>query len=116
MINNIAIIGGGPAGLYLAWLLQGSGLKITLFDHRIPFEKPCGGGITFKAMNEIKMLKGIETLSNAVQQFRFISPYESSCDVACDVPMQIISRKTLSEYQLNLLDYKQINLVLHFFI
>lgn len=111
-INNIAIVGGGPAGLYLAWLLQGSGLKITLFDHRIPFEKPCGGGITFKAMNEIKMLEGITTMSKAVSIFRFISPYESSCDVACDVPMQIISRKTLSEYQLKLLDYNQVNLVL----
>lgn len=111
MLKNLAIVGGGPAGLYLAWLLQDKGYNIMLFDPRIPFEKPCGGGITFKAIDQFKMLGGISTLSRSVNKFQFISPFDSQCDIACEVPMQIISRKTLSEYQLNLLNYNRVNLV-----
>ena len=43
---KIAIVGAGPAGCHLAHLLAGTEHEILLFDHRAPYEKPCGGGLS----------------------------------------------------------------------
>jgi glycine/D-amino acid oxidase-like deaminating enzyme len=43
---KIAIVGAGPAGCHLAHLLADTGHEILLFDHRVPYEKPCGGGLS----------------------------------------------------------------------
>ena len=43
---KIAIVGAGPAGCHLAHLLADTEHKIILFDHRAPYEKPCGGGLS----------------------------------------------------------------------
>jgi flavin-dependent dehydrogenase len=45
-IEDIGIVGGGPAGAYFAYELARQGLKPTIFDHSHPREKPCGGGIS----------------------------------------------------------------------
>jgi len=43
---KIAIVGAGPAGCYLSHLLTDSEHDVLLFDHRAPYEKPCGGGLS----------------------------------------------------------------------
>ena len=43
---KIAIVGAGPAGCHLADLLADTEHEILLFDHRVPYEKPCGGGLS----------------------------------------------------------------------
>jgi flavin-dependent dehydrogenase len=43
---KIAIVGAGPAGCHLAHLLSDTKHEILLFDHRVPYEKPCGGGLS----------------------------------------------------------------------
>lgn len=43
---KIAIVGAGPAGCHLAHLLTDTEHEILLFDHRAPYEKPCGGGLS----------------------------------------------------------------------
>ncbi len=43
---KVAIVGAGPAGCHLARLLASSEHGILLFDHRAPYEKPCGGGLS----------------------------------------------------------------------
>jgi flavin-dependent dehydrogenase len=43
---KIAIVGAGPAGCHLAHLLADTEHEILLFDHRAPYEKPCGGGLS----------------------------------------------------------------------
>jgi geranylgeranyl reductase family protein len=47
---RIAIVGGGPAGCRAAALLAARGHEVVLFDAVGPWEKPCGGGVTAKAM------------------------------------------------------------------
>ena len=32
------------------------GLRATIFDEKLAWEKPCGGGLTFKAYNEYPFL------------------------------------------------------------
>ena len=45
-----AIVGAGPAGSLLAFRLAGDGAHVTVFDASHPREKPCGGGVTAKAL------------------------------------------------------------------
>jgi geranylgeranyl reductase family protein len=47
---DIAVVGGGPAGTYAAWSLARAGASVALFDPSHPREKPCGGGLTGRAL------------------------------------------------------------------
>ena len=48
--QKIAIVGGGPAGSLLAAELGRAGCEVLLFDEKLAWEKPCGGGLTDKAL------------------------------------------------------------------
>ena len=50
---KIAIVGAGPAGSLLAMKLAEGGVQATVFDASHPREKPCGGGLTGKALREL---------------------------------------------------------------
>jgi len=47
---DIAVIGAGPAGARAAYVLARNGARVTIFDASHPREKPCGGGITGRAL------------------------------------------------------------------
>lgn len=47
---DIAIVGAGPAGARAAYLLARGGARVTIFDPSHPREKPCGGGVTGRAL------------------------------------------------------------------
>lgn len=47
---RVAVVGAGPAGSLLAFRLAEAGLAVTVFDASHPREKPCGGGVTGKAL------------------------------------------------------------------
>jgi flavin-dependent dehydrogenase len=47
---KVAVVGAGPAGSLLAHDLARDGAAVTLFDASHPREKPCGGGLTAKAL------------------------------------------------------------------
>ena len=47
---NIAVVGAGPGGALLAYHLARAGMSVTVFDASHPREKPCGGGVTGKAL------------------------------------------------------------------
>ena len=47
---HIAVVGGGPAGCRVSELLAHQGHRVTLVDSQGPWEKPCGGGLTSRAL------------------------------------------------------------------
>jgi geranylgeranyl reductase family protein len=49
-IADVAIAGAGPAGAWAAYLLARQGARVVVFDRSHPREKPCGGGITARAL------------------------------------------------------------------
>src|SRR3954463_1534782 len=51
---DVAIIGAGPAGARAAWRLARAGARVALFDGSHPREKPCGGGITGRALDLVR--------------------------------------------------------------
>src|SRR4051795_2951377 len=51
---DVGIVGGGPAGARAAWRLSRSGARVVLFDGSHPREKPCGGGVTGRALDVVR--------------------------------------------------------------
>lgn len=70
---RIAIIGAGPAGAMAAVRLARAGASVTLFDPSHPREKPCGGGLTGRALAlvsdviDIRLLPSVVVTSAAVE-------------------------------------------------
>lgn len=48
---DVGIVGGGPSGAWTACLLARRGQRVALFDRSHPREKPCGGGLTARALD-----------------------------------------------------------------
>jgi geranylgeranyl reductase family protein len=48
------VVGAGPAGSTAAYLLAEGGAKVLLLDRqRFPRDKPCGGGLTYRAVRQL---------------------------------------------------------------
>ncbi len=50
LTTEIAVVGAGPGGAFAAFELARRGVRVTIFDGSHPREKPCGGGITDRAL------------------------------------------------------------------
>ncbi len=50
MQYDVAVVGGGPAGARTAWRLATAGARVAVVDGSHPREKPCGGGVTGRAL------------------------------------------------------------------
>jgi geranylgeranyl reductase family protein len=47
---HVAIVGAGPAGAWAAFLLARAGASVAIIDGSHPREKPCGGGVSARAL------------------------------------------------------------------
>jgi len=63
---RIAIIGAGPAGAMAAVRLARAGASVMLFDPSHPREKPCGGGLTGRALALVSDVIDIQSLPAVV--------------------------------------------------
>jgi len=97
---DMAIIGAGPAGAYLAYRLAAAGVKIALFDPKVPWEKPCGGGITHKAWSRFPLLTDPALVRNEVSHSLQISPGNHFWVVSEGHPLYLVDRKDLSALML----------------
>ena len=59
---DVAVVGAGPAGAWAACLLARRGARVLLIDHSHPREKPCGGGITGRALALVADAVDLRTL------------------------------------------------------
>ena len=48
--TDVAVVGAGPAGAWTAYASRDAAPRVTIFDPSHPREKPCGGGITGRAL------------------------------------------------------------------
>jgi geranylgeranyl reductase family protein len=51
---DVAIIGAGPAGCRAAFRLARAGARVAILDGSHPREKPCGGGVTGRALDLVR--------------------------------------------------------------
>src|SRR6187397_2391670 len=88
---DVAVIGAGPSGAWTAYRLARSGARVVLFDPSHPREKPCGGGVTGRALALVHDAIRPETLPRVdVDRARFVStfsPDDTSSDEAASVPL-----------------------------
>ena len=67
-MKRVAILGGGPAGAFAAEKLASAGLGVVLMDEKLAWEKPCGGGLTFKAYRDYPFLLNGETAKKLIPE------------------------------------------------
>lgn len=94
---QVAIVGAGPAGSHLAYQLRQQGAEVLLFDARPAWEKPCGGGVTSKALREFEFLRDGEAPKQMVSSLRLISAAGRSLTVKPSHEFAIYSRRELAE-------------------
>jgi flavin-dependent dehydrogenase len=92
----IAIVGGGPAGSLAAALLAAGGRDVLLFDEKLAWEKPCGGGLTHKALQQYPFLADAGSESNPVEHCELISPSGQRVRFHMQYPVAIFSRLALN--------------------
>jgi geranylgeranyl reductase family protein len=93
---KVAIVGAGPAGAHLAAILSQNGCEVLLFDAREqPWEKPCGGGVTTKALREFAFLRNAQANKQIVSTVRVIGASGREVSVNPKSDFAIYSRAEL---------------------
>ncbi|MBK5294071.1 MAG: NAD(P)/FAD-dependent oxidoreductase [Acidobacteriia bacterium] len=100
-MKKVAILGGGPAGAIAAERLAQSGLHTVLIDEKLAWEKPCGGGITYKAYSQYPFLLDNDTPKRMVSETYLSAPNAGRVKMALTRPMAIYSRFDLNHMLLD---------------
>src|ERR1700719_3264943 len=95
-MKDIAIVGGGPAGALCGERLATSGFAVTIFDERLAWEKPCGGGLTYKAVETYPFLLDSPHPKKIVRTAELISSRGHRARFEMDRPIVIYARKVLN--------------------
>jgi len=71
--EDVAIVGGGPAGAYCAFELAKKGIYATILDPSHPREKACGGGILPAVISKFPFVEKFRSKGFTFSDFRIIS-------------------------------------------
>lgn len=81
--NDVAVVGAGPAGAWAACVLARRGVRVTIFDGSHPREKPCGGGVTGRALALVADAIDPATFpATTIRSVRFRAPGASAAHAA----------------------------------
>lgn len=95
-MKTVAILGGGPAGAFAAERLASGGLRAVVFDEKLAWEKPCGGGLTYKAYSEYPFLIDNNTPKKLVRETVIGAPKAGRASMQLTQPLLIYSRRELN--------------------
>ncbi|HEX5884747.1 MAG TPA: NAD(P)/FAD-dependent oxidoreductase [Pyrinomonadaceae bacterium] len=94
---NVLIVGAGPAGSFAAELLARGGAKVALFDGRPEGDpKPCGGGVTAKALKAWPQL--LNAVGRTITELDLYSPSSKRLHLQLEEPFAIYSRIAFDGY------------------
>jgi len=92
---DVAVVGAGPAGAWTAYELARRGVDVTIFDASHPREKPCGGGVTGRALalvGDLPLRAGVAL--TAIRSVRFIdTPRKLEAVVPLDADALIVASR-----------------------
>lgn len=94
--QRIAVVGGGPAGAFAAARLAAAGRSVLLFDEKLAWEKPCGGGLTDKAVARWPFLGELPVERNWITNCELIAPSGAGVRFDLEKQIAIFSRLTLN--------------------
>ena len=95
-MKRVAVLGGGPAGAFAAERLASAGLETILVDEKLAWEKPCGGGLTYKAYHQYPFLIDNSTPKKLVTHARLNSAKVGTATMELSQPLLIYSRFELN--------------------
>jgi geranylgeranyl reductase family protein len=93
---RVAILGGGPSGAFAAERLASAGVRTVVFDEKLAWEKPCGGGLTYKAYSQYPFLSENDTPKKVVTETVLAAPRSRAVTLALDRPLLVYSRYDLN--------------------
>src|SRR5215831_4009981 len=96
---QIAVVGAGPAGTWTSILLARTGHSVTLIDAQAPWEKPCGGGVTAKALAGFGIFES-DLPRNNIDGIAIYFGDKLSVTVHPQEPIAVVSRRDLGQYLL----------------
>ena len=100
-MKRIAVLGGGPAGAFAAERLARAGLETRVFDEKLAWEKPCGGGLTYKAYRDYPFLIDNDTPKKIITDTFLAAPKAGEVKMALSRPLVIYSRLDLNRMLLD---------------
>jgi flavin-dependent dehydrogenase len=100
-MKTVAILGGGPAGAFAAAQLGSQDVRPVVLDEKLAWEKPCGGGLTYKAYSQYPFLIENDTSKKFVHQATLAAPEVGSVTLNLQTPLLIYSRLDLNRMLLD---------------
>lgn len=95
-MKRVAVLGGGPAGAFAAEQLSAAGLDTVVLDEKLAWEKPCGGGLTYKAYSQYPFLLNNDTPKKLITETILSAPRAGAVTLKLDEPLVIYSRLDLN--------------------
>ena len=93
---KVAVLGGGPSGAFAAARLASAGVETVVIDEKLAWEKPCGGGLTYKAYSKYPFLLENKTPKKVVTQTVLAAPQSTPVTLTLERPLLIYSRFDLN--------------------
>jgi geranylgeranyl reductase family protein len=100
-MKRVAVLGGGPAGAFAAERLANAGLETVVFDEKLAWEKPCGGGLTYKAYNQYPFLVDNDIPKKFITDTYLAAPKAGAVKMGLSRPLVIYSRLDLNRMLLD---------------
>ena len=95
-MKQVVVLGGGPAGAFAAEQLASAGVRTMVLDEKLAWEKPCGGGLTYKAYSQYPFLLDSDTPKKIVNSASLAAPTAGEVSFGLDQPLVIYSRFDLN--------------------
>ncbi len=95
-MNEIAIVGGGPSGAMCGEQLARAGHRVSILDEHLAWEKPCGGGLTHKAIVSYPFLLDNPHPKKLIHSIELISSNDQRARLDMTHPIVIYSRTVLN--------------------
>ena len=96
-MKAIAIIGGGPAGAMAAEKLARGGAKVWVFEEKLGWEKPCGGGLSPKALQAYPFLSATTGHGRVIREMECLASNGAAVRFRLRRPLAIYSRSQLNQ-------------------
>ena len=93
---DYVIVGGGPSGALCGEQLARAGHAVDIFDEHLAWEKPCGGGLTYKATQCYPFLLDNPRPKKLIRNVEIISAENHRAQLDLDHPIVIYSRRILN--------------------
>jgi geranylgeranyl reductase family protein len=90
---DVVVVGAGPAGSVTSYLLARAGTKVLLLDRaRFPRDKPCGGGLTIRAVRELPVHPG-PVVEDSVDTFELGLDYRRRVERKSSEPLVLMTQR-----------------------